>query len=130
MRGVTIYNKVLARIGRSKHWSGGELVLEGLETFLTFVCPLKFNTFVKQISQGLGNLGEILDESATITSEAEETSDLLGILRRSPVTNSLNTLRVNGNSVLGNDMSKVGYFRKPEFTLGVLGIQLVLSKSL
>src|SRR3989337_1166385 len=122
MRGVTIYNKVFLRVQRSKHWSGSELVLKSLETLLTFVCPLKLNAFMKQISQGLGNLGEILDESVAITSKAEEASDLLGILRKSPFKSSLNTLRVNGNTVLGNHMSKVCYLRKPEFTLGVLGI--------
>src|SRR3989337_2743087 len=128
MRGVAINYKVFARIRRSKHWSRGQLVLDGLETLLTFVCPLKLNAFVEQISQGLGNLGKVLDEASAITCKAEKTSHLLSILRRSPVKNSLNTLRVNGDTVLGNHMSKVGYFRKPEFTFGVLGIQLVFSK--
>ena len=59
---IAIYHKVLASIRRSKHWCRSELVLEGLETFLTFIRPLKFDAFVKQMSQRLGNLGEILDE--------------------------------------------------------------------
>src|ERR1041385_8855452 len=57
-----------------------ELVLESLETFLTFVCPLKLDAFVKQICQRLGNLGEVLDETAPIAGESEETSDLLDSL--------------------------------------------------
>jgi hypothetical protein len=130
MRGVAINHKVLARIWRSKHWSRSKLVLEGLENLLTFVCPFKLNAFVEQISQGLGNLVKVFDESSTITCKAEKTSDLLGILRRSPVKDSLNMLWVNGDTILGNHMSKVGYFRKPEFTFGVLGIQLVFSKPL
>ena len=55
-RGIAINHEILARIQRSKHWCRGQLVLEGLETFLTFVCPLKLNAFVKQISQWLGYL--------------------------------------------------------------------------
>ena len=57
----------------SKHQGRSLLVLESLETFLTFICPLKLDAFVKQISQRLGNLGEVLDE----TTESEETSDFL-----------------------------------------------------
>ena len=60
-----------------------------METFLTFICPLKLDTFVKQISQRLGNLGEVLDKTATIASESEETSDLLDSLGGSPVPYSL-----------------------------------------
>jgi hypothetical protein len=127
-RGITIDHKVLARIQRSKHWSRGQLVLKGLEALLTFVCPLKLHTFVKQISQRLGNLGKVLDKLMAIACEAEKTSHLLDVLRRSPVKNRLNPLRVNNNAILGNHMSKVGYFRKPEFTFGIFGIQLVLSK--
>src|SRR3989337_4203328 len=107
MRGVAINYKVFARIRRSKHWSKGQLVLEGLETLLTFVCPLKLNAFVEQISQGLGNLGKVLDESTAITCKAQKTSHLIGVLRRSPVKNSLNTLRVNSDTILGNHMPKV-----------------------
>src|SRR3954465_14096037 len=44
----------------------GELVLQGLETFLTFICPIELDTFVKQICQRLGNLGEVLDETSAM----------------------------------------------------------------
>ena len=53
---------------------------------------------------------------------------MLDSLRRGPVKNSLNALWVDGNTILGDDMPKVGYFRKPKFTLGILGIKLMLSK--
>jgi hypothetical protein len=129
-RGVAIDNKVFARIRRSKHWSGSQLVLEGLETLLTLVCPLKLNAFVKQISQRLSNLGKVLDESTAIACKDEKTSHLLNVLQRSPVKNSLNSFRVNSDTILGNHMTKVGYFQKPEFTFGELGIQLMLSKLL
>src|SRR3954466_9100853 len=49
-------------------------------------------------------------------------------LVRSPVKNSLDTFWGNGNAILGDHMSKVGYFRKPEFTLGILSIEFVFSK--
>ena len=104
------------------------LVLESLETSLTFVCPLELDTFVKQIGQRLGNLGEVLDETTTIASEAEETSDLLDSPGRSLVKNSLNTFWVYGNAILGNHMTKVSYLGKPEFTLRILSIEFVFSK--
>ena len=69
-----------------------ELVLERLKTFVTFVCPLKFDDFVKHISQRLGNLGEFLEETATIAGESKETSDFLDSLGRSPIQDSLNVL--------------------------------------
>src|SRR3954470_2786810 len=123
-----IYHEVFLSIRRSKHWGRSKLVLEGLETFLTFICPLKLDAFVKQISQRLGNLGEIFDKTTEIASESEETADLLDSLGRSPVKNSLDTFGGDGNAILRNRMSKVGYFRKPEFTLGILSIEFVFSK--
>src|SRR3954466_7045077 len=115
-------------IRRSKHWGRSELVLEGLETFLTFISPLKLDAFVKQISQRPGNLGEIFDKTTAIASQSEETADLLDSLGRSPVKNSLDTFWGNGYAILGNHMSKVGCFRKPEFTLEILSIEFVFSK--
>src|SRR3954467_9060663 len=128
MRCVTLYHEVFLSIRRSKHWGRSELVLEGLETFLTFICPLKLDAFVKQVSQRPGNLGEVLDETAAIAVKAEETSDLLDSLGRSPVNNSLDTFWVDGNAILRNHVTKVGHFRKPELTLRILSVEFVFSK--
>src|ERR1041385_5436070 len=108
---VAIYHEVLPGIRGSKHWGRSELVLESLKTFLTFVCPLKLDTFVKQIGQRLGNLGEVLDETVAIAGESEETSHLLDSIGGSPIQGSLNMFWVYGNAILGNHMTKVGYFR-------------------
>src|SRR4051812_29378750 len=112
-----MYHEVLLSIRGSKHWGRSELVLQSLKTFLTFISPLKLDAFVKQISQRLGNLGEVLDETAAIASTAEETSDLLDSPGRIPVKNSLDTFWVDGNAILGNHMTKVSYFGKPELAL-------------
>src|SRR4051812_20131988 len=130
MRRVAIYHEVLLSIRRSKHWGRRELVLESLKNFLTFVCPLKLDAFVKQISPRPGNLREVLDETAAIASESEETSDLLDVLGRSPVKNSLDVFWGDGNAILGNHMTKIGYFGRPEFTLRILSIEFVFSKFL
>ena len=66
---------------------------------------------MKQIGQWLGDLGEVLDETAAITGKSEKASDLLDSLRRGPVKNSLNAFWVDGNTILGDDMTKVGDFR-------------------
>src|SRR3954471_17659360 len=115
-RRVAIYHEVLLSIRRSKHRRRSELVLESLKTFLTFISPLKLDAFVEQISQRPGNLGKILDETAAIASKPEETANLFDGFGRSPVKNSLDTFRRDGNAILGNHMTKVGYFREPEFT--------------
>src|SRR3954470_16382895 len=125
---VAVNHEVLPIIGGRKHWGRSELFLESLETILTFISPLKLDAFVKQISQRPGNLGEVLDETAAIAGEAEETSDLLDGLGRSPVKNSLDTFWGDGNAILGNHMTKVGYFGKPELTLRILSIEFVFSK--
>ena len=121
-RCIIVNHEVLPSIRGSKHCGRSELVLESLKPFLTFVCPLKLDAFVKQICPRLGNLGEVLDEKAAIAGESEETSDLLDSLGRSTVKNSLNTFWVDGNAILGNHMTKVSYFGKPEFTLRILSI--------
>src|SRR3954466_16340008 len=64
----------------------------------------------------------------TIAGKAEETSDLLDSPGRIPFKNSLNTFWVDGNAILGNHMTKVGYFRKSELTLRILSIEFVFSK--
>src|ERR1041385_7733419 len=125
---VAIYHEVLPGIRGSKHWGRSELVLESLETFLTFISPLKLDTFVKQIGQRLGDLGEVLDETAAITGESEETSDLLDSLGGSPIQDSLNTFWVDDDAILGNHVTKVGHFRKPELTLRILSVEFVFSK--
>src|SRR4051812_26733592 len=123
MRRVTIYHEVLPSIRGSKYQRRSELVLESLETFLTFVCPLKLDTFVKQIGQRLGNLGEVLDETTAIAGESVETSDLLDSLGGSPIQDSLNTFWVDGNAILGNYVTKVGHFGEPELKLRILSVE-------
>src|SRR3954467_13668619 len=120
MRGVAINHEVLLSIRGSEHRGISKFGLEGFETFLTFSCPLKLDAFVKQISHRPGNLRKNFDETAAIASEPEETVDLLDGIGRSPVKNSLDTFWGDGNALLGDHMSKVGYFRKLEFTLGIL----------
>src|SRR3954462_7762338 len=128
MRRVAIHHEVLMSIRGSKHRRRNELVLESLKTFLTFVCPLELDAFVKQISQRSSNLGEVLDETTAVAGESEETSDVLDGFGRSPVKNSLDTFWGDGNAILGNHMTKVGHFGKPKFTLGILSIEFVFSK--
>src|SRR3954462_5363735 len=127
-RRVAIYHEVLLSIRRSKHWGSSELVLESLKTFLPFISPLKLDAFVKQISHRPGNLRKFFDKTAAITSESEKTADLLDGAGRSPVKNSLDTFRGDGNAILGNHMPKVGDFGKPELTLRILSVEFVFSK--
>ena len=122
MGSVAVNDEVILSIRWSKHWGRSQLVFERLETFLTLVCPLELDALMQQISQRPSDLGEVLDESTAIVGETEKTSDLLDILRRSPIKNSLNSFRVEGNAILGDDMPKIGYFGKPEFTFGELGV--------
>src|SRR3954468_10632303 len=103
-RRVVINHEVLLSIRRSKHWGRSELVLEGLETLLTFISPLKLDAFVKKISHRPGNLRIFFDKTAAIASEPEETADFLDGIGRSPVKNSLDTFWGDDNAILGNYM--------------------------
>jgi hypothetical protein len=107
---IAIDDKILLGIRRSKHWGRSQFVFERLETFLALFCPIKLDAFMKQVSQGLGDLGEVLDKSTAIAGESEKISDLFDILWRSPIKDSPNSLGVDGNTILGDDMAKVGYF--------------------
>ena len=126
-RSVVVNDEVLLSIRWSKHWGRSQLVFERLETFLTLIYPLKLDALMKQVSQRSSDLGEVLDESTAIAGETEKTSDLLNVLGRSPIKDSLDSFRVDGNTILRDDMPKIGYFGKPEFTFGELGIKLMLS---
>src|ERR1043165_4899461 len=128
MRCVAINHEVLLSIRGSEHRGRSKLGLEGYETFLTFIGPLKLDALVKQISHGPGNLGKNFDISAAIASEPEETANLFDRVGRSPVKNSLDMFWGDGNAILGNHMSKVGDFGKPELTLRILSIEFVFSK--
>ena len=66
---------------------------------------------MQQVSQRPGDLREVLDKSTAIAGETEKTSDLLNVLGRGPIKNSLNSLGVDGNPILRDDMPKIGYFR-------------------
>jgi hypothetical protein len=83
---------------------------------------------VKQVGQRPCNLREVLDETAAIAGESEETADLLDSPWRSPIQDSLNTFWIYGYAILGNHVTKVSYFRKPELALRVLSIEFVFSK--
>src|SRR4051812_23799901 len=127
-RRVAVYHEVLLSIRRSKHWGSSELVLESLKTFLAFIRPLKLDAFVEQVSHRPGNLRKIFDKTAAITSESEKTANLLDGLGRSPVKNSLDTFRGDGNALLGKHMPKVGDFGEPELTLRILSVEFMFSK--
>ena len=65
---------------------------------------------MQQVSQRPGDLREVLDKSTAIAGETEKTLDLLDILWRTPIENSLDSFRVDGNTILRDDMPKIGYF--------------------
>jgi hypothetical protein len=50
--------------------------------------------------------------------------------RRFPVQYLLHLSRINGNPILGNSVSQEFHTIKPKFTLGKLGIELMISKTL
>ena len=65
---------------------------------------------LEEVGKRLCNLREVLNKSSAIACETEEATELLHVLRRSAIENSLNSFRVDGNTILGDDMPKIGYF--------------------
>ena len=53
---------------------------------------------------------------------------MLDDLRRKPKKDCLDGFRIDGDAFTRNDIPKVNDFRKPEFTLGELGIERIVTK--
>jgi hypothetical protein len=84
---ITEYLKGLCSIWSNKNWSRSEFLLEELKTFLALRRPKELLIFLEEIGERLGNFGEVLNKAAAITSQTEEASHLLEILRRKPFNN-------------------------------------------
>ena len=83
---------------------------------------------LEEVGKRLCNLTEILNECSTIACKPKETAELLHILRRFPIHSCRHLLRIHGNALGRDDMTKVKNFIKPELTFGELCIELILSE--
>jgi hypothetical protein len=90
--------------------------------------PKELLVLLEKVCDRLCDLGEVFNETAAITSQTEEASNLFDILWRKPFNNSLDCIRIDGDAFCRYDMPKIVYFRKPKFTLGELGIKTMLAK--
>jgi hypothetical protein len=106
---------------------GGQQLLHGLESFITTCIPNKLFTFLQQISDGLGNLGEIRDESLIVASQSKEATNLVHILGRLPIEYILHLTRVNGYSFCRNHVPEKWNFTQPELTFPEFCIELMIS---
>lgn len=64
----------------------------------------------QEVCQGTCNESVIADKATIITREAKESTQASEICWRSPLQNGLNFGRVNSNTFLGDNVSKVVYF--------------------
>ena len=80
---------------------------------------------LEEVGKRLCNLREILNESSSITCKTKETAKLLDIVRRFPIHNCGHLLRIHGNALGRDDMTKIKNFIEPKFTLGELGVELM-----
>ena len=72
-----------------------------------------------------GDLRKVFNESSAIACETEKTAELLHVLRRFPIHNCRHLLRIHGNALGRDDMTKIKNLIEPKFTLGELGVELM-----
>jgi hypothetical protein len=87
-------------------------------------------TFLQQIGDGLGNLGEILDESLIVASQYKKTVNLVYKLGRLLIEYIMHVARVNGYSFCRNHVPNKWNFAQPELTFAEFCIELMISQSL
>jgi hypothetical protein len=73
-------------------------------------------TFLQQIDDGLGNLGEIQDEPSMVANQSKKVVNLAHRLGRLPIKYILHLSRVNGYSFCRDHVTKEWNFAQPEFT--------------
>ena len=127
-RGITKDLERFGSVWKNKNWSRGELLLEEIKTFLALRRPKELLVFLQEIGERFGNFREVLNEAAAVTCQTEKTSHLLDILRRKSFNDCLDSFRIDSNAFSRNDMPEIDNLRKPEFTLGELGIETMFTK--
>jgi hypothetical protein len=109
-RGITIDHEVFLDARQGKHRSSGELLFQGLEALLVLGRPLKLVGLLQQVGHGLGCLGEILNETAIVTSQPKKNADISHIEGLLPLFHSLNLGGINSNSLSSENMAEKGDF--------------------
>ena len=87
--------------------------------------PNVLDVLMEKIRERLRDLRKVFNESSTIACETEEATELLHVLRRFPIHNSRHLLRIHGNALGRDDMTKIKNLIEPKFMLGELGVELM-----
>jgi hypothetical protein len=74
---ITINIETLRDVQLCQHRSCSQQLLQSLECFITLCIPDILHIFLQNISDGFSDLREFQDESSIITSQSEETTDLM-----------------------------------------------------
>ena len=124
-RGIT---KDLVRLGfirRSENWSSDQFLFQSVESNVTLRRPNVLDVLLEKIRERLRDLRKVFNESSAIACETEKTTELLHVLRRFPIHNCRHLLRIHGNALGRDDMTKIKNLIEPKFTLGELGVELM-----
>ena len=62
---------------------------------------------LEEVGKRLRDLREVLNEPSTIACDPKEAAELLHILRWFPIHNCRHLLRIHGNALGGDDMTKI-----------------------
>jgi hypothetical protein len=92
--------------------------------------PNKLFTFLKQLGDGFGNIGEIHDEPSIVASQSKKTMELVHRLGRLPIEYIMYLARVNRYSFCRNHMPENWNFVQPKLTFAEFCIELMISQSL
>ena len=124
-RGIT---KDLVRLGfirRSQNWSSNQFLFQSVESNITLRRPNVLDVLLEKIRERLRDLRKVFNESSAIACKTEKTAELLHVLRRFPIHNCRHLLRIHGNALGRDNMTKIKNLIEPKFTLGELGIELM-----
>jgi hypothetical protein len=76
-RCITVNIEGFCTVQLCQHRRCSQQLLQGLECFITLCILDKLLIFFQKISDGFGNLGEIWNKSAIVSSQAEKAVDLM-----------------------------------------------------
>ena len=82
------------------------IVLVSYDFALCFFVCLVLVVYILTIRERLRDLRKVFNESSTIACETEEAMELLHILRRFPIHNCRHLLRIHGNALGRDDMTR------------------------
>ena len=90
-------------LGWSKYWRGGQVLLELLEGFVSFSCPLKLARLFQQLEEGQTFLPESRDETIEGSHTPYQFLNIFDAVRSSHLSDCLNMFRAGFDTPMAHE---------------------------